>query len=169
MIAICALHLVDRERYTSALVTRDHQTLLDDTACLRRGCFLQCEHSAERDADQEFTAHIDQSKYGYVAPVWQRMNRPLLGYLVEYRRREGKPFGSNSKDDDRMGVLFLKLLYLCEMAGRVCNTFGRQIAIEQSQSCRRISRAIAAMGVLLEFRATAIAMDPDPVPAIVNR
>jgi hypothetical protein len=68
-----------------------------------------------------------------------------------------------------MGVVFLELLYLREMAGRVGNTFGRQIAIEQSQSCRRVGRAIAAMGVLLEFRATAIAVDPDPVPAIVNR
>src|SRR5712671_4624221 len=116
-----------------------------------------------------FSSHIDQTMYGYVAPILQRLNRTMRGHVVEYRRREGKPFGSNSKDDDRMVVLFLKLLYLCEMAGRFGNTFGRQIAIEQSQSCRGISRAIAATGVLLEFRAAAIAMDPDPVPAIVNR
>src|SRR5438876_503791 len=99
MIAIRALHLVDRKRYTSALVTHNHQTLLDDTAWLRRGCFLQTEHSAERDADQKFTAHIDQTKYRGVAAVWQRMNRPLLGYFVEYQRGEGKPFGSNSKNN----------------------------------------------------------------------
>src|SRR6266576_5114586 len=97
------------------------------------------------------------------------MNHPLLGYLVEYQCREGEPFGRKSKDNDRMGVLFLKLLNLREMAGRGGNTFGRQIAIEQSQSCRRVGRAIAAMGVLLEFRTTAIATDADPVPAIVNR
>ena len=89
---------------------------------------------------------------------------------IEDRGRQREPFGADAEDHDRLRVAGLvDAAGAAKCAGPVGD--GSRPATRASSSARRrgaIDRAVAAMDVLLQLRAGAVAAHADAVPAIVD-
>ena len=128
----------------------------------------QPQQVAEGDADQQFTANIDEPQHNALLPMWQRMDWPELDHFVEGWSGQREPFRVDTEEKGGMPAWPSEFLFLREMLGPCTAVFRQQGTVKQLNAGFGINRAITAMDDLLQLRASGIAVHADVVPARPN-
>jgi hypothetical protein len=96
------------------------------------------------------------------------VNATQTGNFVERRRVQSEPLGTDAKQQYRAGIGFGRSLCLCHKTRpRLQVALGRD-EIQAIQGCGGINWTMATMNELHKSRAGQVAMNPYPVPAIVD-